>query len=594
MKKFQLIILIFYVFVSFGQEKGFKSIHQEESDYYNSLGSLSTREYDSIQNFNHKEITDDHGLKAGGCHLEYTVFGYHPYWMGSAYLNYKWNLLSDLCYFSYEVDPNTGDPVTVHEWLTSPVIDSAQANNVKVHLCVTLFSGHSDFFADTNAQNNLIQNLIWYVEQRNADGINMDFEAVSFSLADVYMEFLVKVCERFHEALPGSVVSIAMPAVDWNGMFDISLLKNYFDLFMIMGYDYYWNGSSQAGPIAPLYSFTSGYNYSLSRTISYYEATGMQKEKIVLGLPYYGRRWPTESNTIPGNATGAGVAYKYSTIKNDGSGNYSPENHYWDPVSFSGCYIFNNNGWYQCFLEEVHGLGKRYDIVRFREYAGIGIWALGYDNGYTELWNLINEKLTNCWFQPVDTVYDSGGPEWDYYNNESYTMTISTGGFLNIGLNFYSFHLEPEYDSLWIYDGPDTLYPLIGGYSGSNIPAYIESTEPVLTLKFKSDIGVTHTGWEAVFYELPYSVEQQTSPDCRLELFPNPASSAFEVRSLEFTGETGCLDIYGISGHPVDKIEIAGRSPSVIVNVEHWNHGLYLIRYTNNNGQGQSKKILIQ
>lgn len=65
--------------------------------------------------------------------------------MGSAYNNYDWDLLSDLSYFSYEVDAATGNAVSTHGWATANVIDVAKSNGVRVNLCVTLFSNHATF-----------------------------------------------------------------------------------------------------------------------------------------------------------------------------------------------------------------------------------------------------------------------------------------------------------------------------------------------------------------------------------------------------------------------------------------------------------------
>ncbi len=106
-----------------------------------------------------------------------------------------------------------------------------------------------------------------------------------------------------------------------------------------------------------------------------------------------------------------------------------------------------------------------------RNLGGIGIWALGYDDGYTELWGLIANKFSSEALAPeADTIYDSGGPAFNYYNDEIYLYTISAPEQKTIQLTFEFLDLEPEYDSLWIYDGPDTTALLIGGYSGNDDP----------------------------------------------------------------------------------------------------------------------------
>ncbi|MCD4736644.1 MAG: hypothetical protein K8R53_11415 [Bacteroidales bacterium] len=202
-------------------------------------------------------------------------------------MNYRWDLLSDLCFFSYEVDPATGDPVTTHNYLNDPVIDTALANGTRVHLCITLFSGHGSFFSNSSAQDKLIDNIIYYMNQRNAIGVNIDFEAMSSSHSNSFTCFMIDLCDAVHTTIAGSIVSIATPAVDWSETFNLQELKEYVDFFMVMGYDYYWNGSSIAGPVSPLYCMTSGYDYNLSMTLSYYQSIGVTTVKLIIGIPYF-------------------------------------------------------------------------------------------------------------------------------------------------------------------------------------------------------------------------------------------------------------------------------------------------------------------
>lgn len=507
------------------------SIHREQSEYFQGFNDQDIREpvTTGIQYFQPPPMNRG----ATNNQLTHLVFGYHPYWMTSTHLNYQWELLSDLCYFSYEVDASTGDPVTTHNWLTVDAVDSAQANGVRTHLCVTLFSDHASFFGSSDAKQNLIDQLIWYIQQRNADGINMDFEAVPYSLIDDYMDFLVDFCDQFHAAVPEGIVSIAVPAVDWSGLFDVELLSQYIDLFIIMGYDYYWNGSSQAGPVAPLYSMTANYDYNLSRSVSWYQSAGMPLEKFILGQPYYARQWPTVGGSTPSNTTGNGSALTYTNVKNNSSGHYTPENRHWESNSFSNYYAFQNGGWYQCFLEESYGLGKRYDLVRRRNLAGIGIWALGYDNGYTELWDLIAGKFTDAvTFQISDTLYDSGGPSWNYYPNEDYYLTIDNDGPMDIGCYFLDFTLEDGYDSLWFHEGSDTTGIILAAFSGTTLPENL--TMPgTFTIRFKSDNALNMEGWRMVYHEIPNTIMERTDYGIECTVFPNPVKEyiSFRVRS---------------------------------------------------------------
>jgi hypothetical protein len=80
-------------------------------------------------------------------------------------------------------------------------------------------------------------------------------------------------------------------------------------------------------------------------------------------------------------------------------------------------------------------------------------------------------------------------------------------------LTFTEFATEADYDALYVYNGPDTTYPLFssgnpvtlsgfpaGGYYGnSSLPGPFTSTHAsgCLTLHFMSDPGVVDSGWRA-------------------------------------------------------------------------------------------------
>lgn len=452
------------------------------------------------------------GNSQSNCTLNKTVFGWHPYWVNGLESNYNWDLISDLCYFSYEVDAATGNAISTHSWATADVIDTALVKGKKVHLCVTLFNQHATFFGNATAQTTLINNLVNLLQTRGAHGINIDFEGVPSGQSANLTAFMSNLGNALHAANPNYQLSICLYAVDWSNVFDETALINSTDFFTIMGYDYYYANSSQAGPSDPLYGFTSGYDYSLSRSVSYYLNAGIPDSKLILGLPYYGREWETTSNTIPSNTTGINsFSRTYRYVKDNASGFYI------NPVtstrSSSTGYIFQNAGtWRQCWISEADNLKDRYELVQRRNLRGIGIWTLGYDDGYTELWDAIDEKLTDCrQWACSDTLYDEGGPEVNYYNNELVQYTISPPGATSLQVNFLEFATEANFDTLWLYDGPSASSPLIGFYHGTNSPGSFSTTGGSLTLKFKSDGATRASGWKLAYACTQDSESPQTT-----------------------------------------------------------------------------------
>lgn len=497
MKSILLAVLCTMVFVTplFSQQNNFKSIHQEQLEYYNSLRYSAEDYYEINQAVDVKKSNS-----AKSCNLNKIVFGWHPYWSNGLEDNYDWSLLSDLSFFSYEVDAATGDPDNTHGWATSTVVDEALANGVRVNLCVTLFSDHATFFGSSTAQQTLIDNLISMVQTRGAHGVNIDFEGVSSSLEPEFTAFLIDLCTQMHTQIPGSQVSVCTYAVDWGDVFNEAAIDPYIDYYTIMGYAYYYSGSAVAGPTAPLYTFNT-FNYNLAKTVNYYHSEGASIDKLVLGLPYYGHEWNTEAETIPSNATSSVSSRTYKTVKDNSSGNYS--NRQWEPTSLTPYFVYYNSNWRQCFCDDEESLAYKYDLVNMMGIAGIGIWALGYDDGYTELWDLIRDKFTDCAEYPCSgTFYDLGGPDRIYYSNSDYTFTIAPSDATGVSLEFSVFDVEAgsgsecNYDYIEIYDGPDTGSPSLGKFCNTTgNPGVINSSGNSLTVHVYTDGATENDGF---------------------------------------------------------------------------------------------------
>ena len=70
------------------------------------------------------------------------VFGWHPHWMKSKWEDYPFNLLSTISYFSYNIDPATGNPLNPNEldiWNNSDFVKTAKNKKNKsfINYCIT-------------------------------------------------------------------------------------------------------------------------------------------------------------------------------------------------------------------------------------------------------------------------------------------------------------------------------------------------------------------------------------------------------------------------------------------------------------------------
>lgn len=403
-------------------KESFSSIAAEQASFFEQFEDL-----DSVNQslFGEPEVNIAKGVRPEGCRLEKQVYGYHPYWMDKYYKTYDYSLLSTFIYFCYDLNPNTGDYKSIHRWKTNPSIDLAKKSGARVELCVKNFSNHATFLSNPRAWERLANNLIHLLQLRDADGVNIDFEAVPKNQARNLVKFCSDLSTRLKSGLKGKKVSISMaiPAVDWNGAFLLSELDPYIDAFLIMGYDYHYKSAKLAGPVAPLDHDSRWYNTSINRSVSNYLKKGVAASKLILALPYYGYEWKTYSAQIPSKrqSNTKGKARVYSQIKKLLVGNES--NRVWHRQSKTPYFTYTSGkSTRQLWYDDVESLAKKYDIVNGRTLGGVGIWALGYDNGHQELWDLLEEKFMHC---PNVATYANSAPKVVHENCEPATDILA-------------------------------------------------------------------------------------------------------------------------------------------------------------------------
>ena len=243
--------------------------------------------------------------------------------------------------------------------------------------------------SNANYRQNIITTLVNSVSSAGADGVNIDFEGLPSSQKENMVQFITDLKAAFNNAIPGSQVTLATPAVDWSGAWDYDELASISDGLMIMGYDYHWSNAPTTGPVAPL---TGWGTYNVTWTVNdYLTWSGGLNDKLILGCPYYGYDWPAESGSAGANTTASGTAKIYS-VAEPLAQTYGKLR---DNDSQSPWYRYQSSGWRQCWYDDSLSLSLKYDLVNQHDLQGIGIWALGYDGDNTELWNAINEKFTS-------------------------------------------------------------------------------------------------------------------------------------------------------------------------------------------------------
>ena len=124
--------------------------------------------------------------------------------------------------------------------------------------------------------------------------------------------------------------------------------------------------------------------HSLAWTVEDYVKWGAPPDKIILGLPLYGRLWPTVDSAVPGDATGEGEAVTYSGAQ----AMLMDHSRRWD-ASTATPYLFPSTD-EQLWYDDAESLEAKMAYAVDQELQGFGFWALTYEDTDPELWGIVD------------------------------------------------------------------------------------------------------------------------------------------------------------------------------------------------------------
>ncbi len=127
------------------------------------------------------------------------------------------------------------------------------------------------------------------------------------------------------------------------------------------------------------------------------------------------------------------------------------------------------------------------------------------------------------------TISDGSGSE-NYGNDSDCAWRIETNYSNQITLTFTSFDTEEGADSVYIYDGWNEYYPLLGAFSGSSLPQSVTTSGGNgMFIKFITNDSVTKSGWSADYY-----VTDADSLGCNIISILHEPEGSFSDGSDEF------------------------------------------------------------
>ncbi|MEN2767364.1 S-layer homology domain-containing protein [Ornithinibacillus xuwenensis] len=189
--------------------------------------------------------------------------------------------------------------------LQSSFINEMHKRGIRV---VPFLANHWNATAGINGLNNrdaLARKVADAIQKYNLDGVNVDIEGVGSTYRDAHTDFIRLLRQYVPKDKEVSVATAANPNgwnTGWHGFYDYTALAKYADYLMIMAYDETWESpDSPIGPVSSIQFFERSIQYAINR--------GVPRDRIVIGLPFYGRMWKLDGPTSAGKSiTGKGVS----------------------------------------------------------------------------------------------------------------------------------------------------------------------------------------------------------------------------------------------------------------------------------------------
>jgi len=266
--------------------------------------------------------------------------------------------ISDIGYFGAEID-SYGALTAV------PRRQNLSSFPGRVHLVVGCSSRAISHFAlmpGSKEREALIADLL--AATRNFDGLQIDFEYVPPRDREAFHSFL----RELREGLGDKIFSVALPARTRklaDDVYDYETIKPIVDKILVMAYDEHWSGSAP-GSIASL---------SWCRNVANYCLRAIGPEKLIMGLPFYGRSWGNHSPSralIHSTTQSLINEFRVTEIRRENG----------IPV-----FDYNVNVSVKVYFEDEYSQSARMEMYKSQNVTAIGFWRLGQETA--KVWNII-------------------------------------------------------------------------------------------------------------------------------------------------------------------------------------------------------------
>jgi len=236
-----------------------------------------------------------------------------------------------------------------------------------------------------------------FLRKHNFDGLDMDWEYPKSSDKENFAALLTELSEAFtYEAEESGqerlLLSAAVPVGPDNvrGGYDVPAVAKALDFVNLMAYDFHGKWESQAGHNAPLYAPSSDTEWRKQLSVEFaakmWTRLGTPKEKLVIGMPTYGRSFQLQNRNnfkVNSPTKGGGTAGEYT--REAGFLAYyeicqmlqKGANYIWDQ-EMKVPYLVQDDQWVG--FDDERAIRNKMDWVKENGYAGAMVWSVDMDD----------------------------------------------------------------------------------------------------------------------------------------------------------------------------------------------------------------------
>lgn len=278
-------------------------------------------------------------------------------------------------------------------------VSSMHSRGIRV---VPFLSNHWDRTSGVAALENaeaLSTQIAQAVEKYNLDGVNVDIENVTHTHRAQYVELVRLLRQKLPQGKEVSVAVAANPkgwSTGWHGSYDYAGLARYADHLFLMTYDEHYSGGD-AGPVA---------SYSFVEQSIEYALRHVSADKLVLGIPFFGRMW-NEAGTVAGQ----GVSLEQvRSIKGEFGGSVGYDSERRSPVLYTtltrSIKVSGHTlpaGKYEIWYENADSIKAKLALVNRYGLKGAGNWSAGQET--TDVWDYYELWLNGTYFSDISNHF---------------------------------------------------------------------------------------------------------------------------------------------------------------------------------------------